>query len=282
MAKANENNAQFAKAYPRKHFFFEMFTRDISLEDCILDLIDNSIDGLIRQTKIDIPNVILNGSSAAEPKSKGALAKIEVSYSEQEFRIRDTCGGIDRKLAVDEIFNFGHAEGETGGALGVYGIGLKRAIFKIGHCFKMDSKTAKEGFLVNLNVKEWSRKDKSMDDWRIPIAFTDGAKSQAGAGTTIVITDLRSEVKMRLRDGTLARRLHSTISQTYGLFIDQYVEIQLNGNRVEPFKIPIGASDEVQSAREEFQEGGVTVQIFASLAARDERNEWVAERAGWL
>ena len=44
MAKANENNAQFAKAYPRKHFFFEMFTRDISLEDCILDLIDNSID----------------------------------------------------------------------------------------------------------------------------------------------------------------------------------------------------------------------------------------------
>ncbi len=35
---------KLAKAYPRKHFFFEMFTRDLSLEDCVLDLIDNSID----------------------------------------------------------------------------------------------------------------------------------------------------------------------------------------------------------------------------------------------
>src|SRR5439155_3832968 len=132
----------------------------------------------------------------------------------------------------------------------------------------MDSKTAKEGFLVDLNVQEWSRKDESMDDWRIPIAFTAGAKSQAAAGTTIVISELRSEVKMRLRDGTLARRLHSTISQTYGLFIGRYVEIELNGNLVEPFQIPIGASDEVQSAHEEFREGDVDVEIFASLAAR--------------
>src|SRR5438067_5288104 len=112
MAKVNENNTQFAKAYPRKHFFFEMFTRDISLEDCILDLIDNSIDGLIRKTKIDIPNVILNGSSEKGTKLKQPPAKIEISYSEKEFRIRDTCGGIDRKLAVNDIFNFGHGEGE--------------------------------------------------------------------------------------------------------------------------------------------------------------------------
>jgi len=50
-----------ANAYPRKHFFFEMFTRDISLEDCILDLIDNSIDGLIRTRSIEIGNSLLAG-----------------------------------------------------------------------------------------------------------------------------------------------------------------------------------------------------------------------------
>src|SRR6266403_5434952 len=109
MARQGEQNANFAKAYPRKHFFFEMFTRDISLEDCILDLIDNSIDGLIRKTKIDIPNVILNGSSKKKSKQSAPLAKIKVSYSDEEFRIDDTCGGIDRKLAVEDIFNFGHA-----------------------------------------------------------------------------------------------------------------------------------------------------------------------------
>src|SRR5205807_3530464 len=125
----------------------------------------------------------------------------------KEFRIRDTCGGIDRKLAVNDIFNFGHGEGEIGGVLGVYGIGLKRAIFKIGHHFRMESRTAAEGFIVDLNVREWSQKDEDLDDWRIPIEFAGGAKSEGLAGTTIVITELRSEVKMRLGDGTLARRL---------------------------------------------------------------------------
>jgi hypothetical protein len=31
-----------ASAFPRKRFFLDMFTRDIFLDDCILDLIDNS------------------------------------------------------------------------------------------------------------------------------------------------------------------------------------------------------------------------------------------------
>lgn len=274
-------DAKFAKAYPRKHFFFEMFTRDISLEDCILDLIDNSIDGLVRKTGIDIPNAILDRSSEKKPKKVTPLAKIVVSYSEKEFRIEDTCGGIDRNLAVEDIFNFGHAEGEAGGVLGVYGIGLKRAIFKIGHHFRMESETEKEGFKVDLNVRKWAKEDKNLEDWRIPIEFTDGATSEPQAGTKIIITDLRSEVKMRMNDGTLASRLHTTISQTYGLFIDRYVEIELNGTRVEPFEIPIGGSDAVQSAHEEFKEGDVTVRIFASLAARNEKQEWVAERAGW-
>lgn len=275
-----QTDEQFAKAYPRKHFFFEMFTRDISLEDCILDLIDNSIDGLVRKADIDIPNVILDGSENKKLKSD-PLAKIVIRYSEKEFRIEDTCGGIDRTLAVEDIFNFGHAEGETGGALGVYGIGLKRAIFKIGNHFVMESETTKEGFKVDLNVRKWAQHDTKLEDWRIPIEFTDAAKSEAAAGTKVIITDLRPEVKMRLNDGTLAHRLHATISQTYGLFIGRYVAIELNGTLVEPFQIPIGGSDAVESAYEEFEEGQVTVRIFAGLAARNEKQEWVAERAGW-
>jgi hypothetical protein len=37
-----------ARANPTKAFFVRMITRDISLEDCILDLIDNSVDGAWR------------------------------------------------------------------------------------------------------------------------------------------------------------------------------------------------------------------------------------------
>jgi hypothetical protein len=40
-----------AVAAPTKQFFVSMLTRDISLEDAILDLIDNCLDGALRIAK---------------------------------------------------------------------------------------------------------------------------------------------------------------------------------------------------------------------------------------
>jgi len=223
----------------------------------------------------------LNGGATSTRPASGSLRRIEVSYSDKEFKIEDTCGGIDRKDGLEDVFNFGHAEGDTGGALGVYGIGLKRAIFKIGNHFEMESRTAREGFSVDLDVKKWSEEDNDLKDWRIPLTFIGGASSEAKAGTKIKVTNLRPEVVMRINDGVLAQRLHSTISQTYGLFLNRYVEIRLNGTVVEPFRIPIGESESVQPAHDEFKEGEVIVKLFASLAERDANGEWPADRAGW-
>lgn len=38
-------------ARPVKSFFVSMLTRDISLYDAILDLLDNCVDGIVRSTK---------------------------------------------------------------------------------------------------------------------------------------------------------------------------------------------------------------------------------------
>ena len=51
--------AATVEAYPRKQFFIEMFTRDIGLEDCILDLIDNSMDALLRIRNVVIEKEIV-------------------------------------------------------------------------------------------------------------------------------------------------------------------------------------------------------------------------------
>ena len=48
-----------ADARPTKGLFLEMFVRDLSLEDCILDLVDNSIDSLTRSRKIDVSEALL-------------------------------------------------------------------------------------------------------------------------------------------------------------------------------------------------------------------------------
>ena len=47
--KVMNGNGQLtpAKADPSKAFFIEMLTRDITLSDCVLDLVDNSIHCLI-------------------------------------------------------------------------------------------------------------------------------------------------------------------------------------------------------------------------------------------
>jgi hypothetical protein len=271
-------NTTLANAYPRKHFFFEMFTRDISLEDCILDLIDNSIDGLVRSRHIDISTQLLRANGNSTPSASKAV--IEVSYTESQFEIKDNCGGISRDHALKEVFNFGHGPDAVGGVLSVYGIGLKRAIFKIGELFEMDSKTETEGFAVRLNVKQWAEKDDVLDDWKIPLTFIDGAGSSDTAGTLIRIKNLRPEVVMRMKDGVLAQHLRSVISHTYGLFLGRYVSIILNGVAVEGFEIPIGESDEVKPGHQLFEDGEVKVELFASLAQRKD-HEWKGETAGW-
>lgn len=272
----------FASAHPRKHFFLEMFTRDISLEACVLDLIDNSIDGLIRSHKLDISNELLKERPTLSERERSKLPVVNVSFKPNEFTIEDTCGGIDRDYAETEVFTFGHSPEQAGGHLGVYGIGLKRAIFKLGNMFNMRSQTATHGFTAALNVREWSAKDEALTDWRIPIGYTGGSGSLAKSGTQINITELRPEVCLRLGDGVFASRMHTAIAQTYAFFLERYVRVVFNGNTVEPELIPIAQSDAVSPAKESYSDGDVEVLLIASLQTRAGKNqEWRMESAGW-
>jgi hypothetical protein len=268
-----------AKAFPRKRFFLEMFTRDISLEDCILDLIDNSIDALVRTIQLDISaNILVTPRSSIE---KGKLPQITLSYNERQFKIVDNCGGIDLELALKEVFCFGHGTEGGEGQLGAYGIGMKRALFKIGNHFEIKSKTTKNGFTAAINVNEWSKEDKSLDDWKIPLKPSDKARSLSEAGTSIVITELRPEVRARMVDGSLDGSLRSAIAQTYSLFLGTHAAVSLNDKVVNPLPVPLGRSEQVEPAVEDFKEDGVTVKLVASLASRSNKGEWSYDRAGW-
>jgi hypothetical protein len=68
----------YASAFPRKRFFLEMFTRDITLEECVLDLIDNSIDGLIRSRSLNLDARQLLSVANGPSQIKEAKGKVEV------------------------------------------------------------------------------------------------------------------------------------------------------------------------------------------------------------
>lgn len=276
---------QYANAYPKKSFFIDTFTRDLSLEDCILDLIDNSIDGLIRTQSIDpteISKTIFSRKSPPKVSTK-SLPAIEVNYGPRSVEILDKCGGIDRDYAMNEAFNFGHGPKWEGGHLGVYGIGLKRALFKIGNKFSIESKTTKNGFTCKLDVREWIRKDEKLEDWRFPIEDSPAANKPEQAGTAVRITNLRKEVKMRLQDGTVDANLVREIGRTYAFFLGRYVQVILNGTPVSPIGLPLSRPKKQDVSFEElqFEKSAVTCRIYASLAAPDDKGRWPAERAGW-
>src|SRR5271165_6179594 len=64
-----------------------MFTRDISLEDCVLDLIDNSLDSLTKTKHINVSADVLSVAPAEEwPEAGGPIgASDEVNPGKAEF-----------------------------------------------------------------------------------------------------------------------------------------------------------------------------------------------------
>jgi hypothetical protein len=266
-----------ADASPTKEVFLEMFIRDLSLEDCILDLVDNSIDSLIKSRSVDVSDALLPDGSDRDKKEKRRLAVITISYEPGVFRIRDNCGGISVEDAVKEVFRIGHSDKAALGQLGVYGIGLKRAIFKIGNDITIESRTRDDGFNMHIAVPEWSRNP----SWKLPLEVTEGTGEVEAAGTSITVRSFREEVAARFRSGTFEARLTEMIGRTYCLFLNRYVAIALNGRKVGPRVIKFGSSEEVNVAKEELVDGNVKVTLYAGLAARGADGEWQAAEAGW-
>ncbi|MDO8500748.1 MAG: ATP-binding protein [Gemmatimonadaceae bacterium] len=267
-----------ADATPTKRFFIDNLTRDLTLEDAILDLVDNSIDAFIRTRNIDVSPALLRGAidGGGLPASAPAAPPIKITVNANEIVIADRCGGIAVDRAETEVFRIGRVDSEIESALGVYGIGLKRAIFKIGRDITIQSHTENDGFLMRLDVNKWAGED----SWMIPFEVAPKAKSKAQAGTTITIRKLTPEVLLRIKDPVLMRRLFEGLSSTYTLFLGRFLHITLNDKPVAAKPLPLGSSADLEPAFRELTFGDVKVELFAGLAGR-KAGEWNIDRAGW-
>jgi hypothetical protein len=262
---------RYASAEVRKQFFIEMFTRDISLEDCVLDLIDNSVDSYLSKHATSISDLVFGSNGNRAPDE---LGKIDVTCNERQIKIIDTCGGISRSRAMNEVFCFGHDEDDQVGKLGAYGVGMKRALFKIGNSFHIVSRTVNDGFEVAFKLDEWAEKD----EWKIPITFVDGAESEKKAGTSITVSELHEEVVLRIKEGGVPKNILTDASSTYPYFLGQCVRLRINDTDVDPAPIKLGELQGVlRPAHEKFEQDGVKVTLAATVAP----GQRTAEEAGW-
>lgn len=259
-------------ASPTKDFFVKMITRDIALEDCIFDLLDNAIDGAHRQSKAKDDSAPLKGFHA------------DITFDTKHFKITDNCGGIRLSDAIDYAFHFGRrpdSPADVEGGIGLYGIGMKRAIFKIGRKADVIS-DADSCFSVSVDVEEWGKKDESDWDFDYEDCDTTGEK-----GTRITISNLNPGIDTAFGDPVFRNELLKLIARDYAFFIDKGFSIAVCGHTVPSYKYQMKSSGEIAPAFDAYQDDGVSVRIVAGLVddlpddVPDELTPKEVERFGW-
>jgi hypothetical protein len=262
-----------AKANPEKRLFISLLTRDLSLIDAFLDLMDNSINSALVASKLPL-STAKDYIKLLSLKPEQKLPKIEITFDKKVISIEDTAGGISLANARSKVFMFGRRDDlDSDDRLSVYGIGLKRAIFKMGETIHIVSNHPDKGFTLELDVKKWERDSKQ--PWTLPIqGYTSKTEPY---GTKLYIRDLHDDVKTRLTDALFEAQLKRRISESYVYFLNRVVIARVNNEDVQPLSLDMGEN----FASDNFTREGVTCQIIAGLG-RPKDGRFIAENSGWF
>jgi len=246
---------------PTKVFFIEMLTRDISIRDAIIDLLDNSIDGANSINKNDYSNLEIN-----------------VTINKDEFIVEDNCGGFSLEVAQKYAFRFGRPEDAptTTGTVGRFGVGMKRALFKMGKAFEVESKTQLDHFQVDVDVANW--KDKKIidhdengeeiqkDDWNFNYQeITQELSNLQNNGTYIKVSDLYADVAKLFDDESFLNDLEDDIERILNFSLEKGITITLNGKTLSKHGIVL-FNENSKPYLFEGEIDGVNVRVAAGLS----------------
>lgn len=198
-----------ANASATRAFFVDMLVRDIGVDGAVFDLIDNAVD-----------------AAYSHAGSGGNLtgSRIEVSLKVDGFEIHDNCGGMDTATAMNYAFRFGRAvDYNPRTQIGEFGIGMKRAVFRLGKRFHIDSSTTEERFTIDVNVAEWREQE---GDWTFPMIIADHPAPEPGTG--VVVHDLHAGVEELFSRQAYADGILREVADRYNEAIKRELEIMVN------------------------------------------------------
>lgn len=249
-------------ASPTKEFFVEMLTRDVRLAMAILDLIDNCIDGGLRM------------------REGGTFEGLEVrvTFDEEEFAIRDNCGGIPLDIAREYAFRFGRPAGAkpVKRSVGRFGVGMKRALFKLGRFFEVATRTSDVSYRITVDVNEWLAREK-WDFAIVGMERPDTPLRSVGTGTDITVLELTEEATRWFSLGYNETLLKNEISRRHQQHIDNGLAISLNGVSIPPSQISflVSRKPTLRPAYREYDRDGVHVRLIAGVGKSE------PQEAGW-
>jgi hypothetical protein len=212
MSPKKETPSNIVKGTPTKELFISMLIRDISLVDAISDLVDNCVDGAIKLKR----------------DNKFSGLKVDINLSAKHFSIKDNCGGIDKKDAQEYAFRFGRPLGinAINYSVGQFGIGMKRALFKMGNNFVIKSVSPNNSFTVNIDVNKW-RGDTKNWDFKFE-TVNDNKSKPINCGTEITITSLKEDVAERFKQSNFESELIDKLELQHLINISKGFKISIN------------------------------------------------------
>ncbi|MCH5281000.1 MAG: ATP-binding protein [Lachnospiraceae bacterium] len=247
-------------ASPTKDFFIYMLTRDIDVKPAIVELIDNSIDGAKRTR----PNKNYNDLF------------IRIEMSSDKFIIEDNCGGIDIETARTYAFKFGRPssrkEGTAAFFTGIFGIGMKRTLFKLGNKFEIISTTNTEHFVLKVDVNKWLKDD----EWNFQFEKAETGLKNTETGTKIIVEDLNDDITAKFESELFINSLIDYIQKYRTVEAENGLRIEVNGITIDYGKEKLLESKNIQPYNFKIKDSQGTITIIAGITEKGEPN-----KAGW-
>mgnify|MGYP001792228313 CR=1 FL=1 len=262
-------------ASPTKDFFIYMLVKDIDLTSAVSDLVDNSIDG----------------AKNLRESSRYDDLFVKISVTAEHFEITDNCGGIDVETAKNYAFRFGRSSGSPllDYSVGRFGVGMKRAIFKMGTIFRIESITENSKFVLEKDIEEWARQQDETGKEKWDFSFTSldlNYRLTEGEypGTKIRVSNLYEGVSDEFSLEDYRTRLRQDLTSDHQLAMQKGMRIYLNDSPLIAPVIQLAKSEKITPAYESLTKdnGDVTIKVYAGLTKpSDPKARLEPSEAGW-
>ncbi len=264
ISKTTDEPEKIINASPTKEFFINMLVRDIELQPAIAELVDNSLDGARK--------------FRAKYGYKGECT-IQVFLSGEEFKILDTCGGISVSDARNYCFRFGRdpkRPQEIDNGTGIFGIGMKRALFKMGRAFTVVSKTPTDHFKVEVDVDEWL--DKDNPEWTFKFVESEEGEDNPldKCGTEIRVSRLYQPISASFENPYFENTFREYLKRRSSIFKTLNVSTRVNDKYIESVDISFLFDQKYKPYVKNEVFDGVNIRIIAACARMGE-----PQKAGW-